>query len=95
MEIRDLASPPKINVEEIGMSIAEQAKRIYKSLLQAELEATHRDQFVAIEPVSESFFLGAQFIDAAMAAKDAYPDRKSFVIRIGHDAAFHIGGFAS
>ncbi len=26
-----------------------------------------------------------------MAAKEAYPDQKSFVIRIGRKAAFHIG----
>lgn len=77
------------------MSLADQAKRVYESRLKAELEATHRDQFVAIEPVSESFFLGIAFIDAAMAAKDAYPDRKSFIFRVGHEAAFHIGGFAS
>lgn len=76
------------------MSIGEQAKRVYESRLRAELEATHRDRFVAIEPVSESFFLGDQFIEAAMAAKNAFPNRKSFVIRIGHEAAFHIGGFA-
>ena len=77
------------------MSLADRAKRVYESRFKAELEATHRDQFVAIEPVSESFFLGIAFIDAAMAAKDAYPDRKSFVLRVGHEAAFHIGGFAS
>ena len=77
------------------MSIAEQAKRVYELRLKAKLEAKYRDQFVAIEPLSESFFLGDEFIDAAMAAKNAYPDRKSFVIRIGHEAAFHIGGFAS
>ncbi len=77
------------------MSVADQAKRFYELRLKAELEAKHRDQFVAIEPVSESYFLGTQFIDAAMAAKNAYPDRKSFVIRVGHDAAFHLGGFAS
>ena len=77
------------------MSIAEQAKHIYESRLKAQLEATHCDEFVAIEPVSGAFFLGVEFIDAAMAAKKAYPDRKSFVIRVGHDAAFHIGGFAS
>jgi hypothetical protein len=73
------------------MSIAEQAKRIYESRWKAELEATHRDQFVAIEPVSETYFLGDEFIEAAMAAKTAHPDRKPFVIRIGHDAAFHLG----
>ena len=77
------------------MSIAEQAKRVYESRLKAELEAKHRDRFVAIEPVSESFLLGDEFIDAALAAKNAYPDRRSFVIRVGHDAAFHIGGFTA
>lgn len=77
------------------MSIAEQAKRIYESRLKADLEANHRGQFVAIEPVSESFYVGDQFIDAAMAAKKAHPDRKSFVIRVGHEAAFHIGGVSS
>ena len=70
------------------MSIAQQATHIYESRLKAELEAKHRDPFVAIEPISESYFLGDQFIDAAMAAKTAYPDRRSFVIRIGHEAAF-------
>jgi hypothetical protein len=52
---------------------------VYESRLKADLEAEHRDRFVAIEPVSESYFLGDQFIDVALAAKKAYPDRKSFV----------------
>ena len=77
------------------MSVAEQAKHVYETHLKAELEAKDHGRFVAIEPVSESFFLGDEFIDAAMAAKIAYPDRRSFVIRVGHDAAFYIGGFAS
>lgn len=76
------------------MTVAEEAKRIYESRLQSQLEASHRDQFVAIEPVSQSYFVGNEFIDAAMAAKQAYPERKSFVIRIGHEAAFHLGGIA-
>lgn len=75
-----------------AMSIAEQAKRIYELRWKAELEANHRGQFVAIEPVSESYFLAADFIGAAMAAKSAFPDRTSFVLRIGHAAAFQIGG---
>jgi len=77
------------------MSIGEQAKRVYESRLKAELEPEHRDRFVAIEPVSESYFLGDEFIDAALAAKNADPDRKSFVIRVGQEAAFHLGGAAS
>ena len=77
------------------MSIAEKAKAVYESQFKAHLEAEHRDECVAIEPVSKSYFLGATFIDAALAAKQAYPDRTSFVIRIGHDAASHIGAGAS
>ena len=73
------------------MSIAKEAKRVYEADLKASLEADHRDEFVAIEPASRSHFLGKTFMEAAMAAKKAYPNRKSFVLRIGHDAAFHIG----
>lgn len=77
------------------MSIAEQAKRVYESELKSRLEPDHHDQFVAIEPVSKSYFLASSFIEAALAAKDAHPDRKSFVLRIGREAAFHLGAAAS
>ncbi len=73
------------------MSIAEKAKEFYEERLRVQLEAEHHDEFVAIEPVSKSFYLAETFIDAALAAKHANPDRKSFVIRVGHDAAFHLG----
>jgi len=73
------------------MSIASQAKEFYERELKAHLEAEHFDRFVAIEPVSKSYYLGDTFIDAALAAKQAHSDRKSFVIRIGREAAFHMG----
>jgi len=72
------------------MSVANDAKEVYQTL-KDRLEADHLDEFVAIEPKSKSHFLGKTFIEAAMAAKEAFPDRKSFVIRIGREAAFHIG----
>ena len=73
------------------MSIAEEAKHVYEVDLKESLETDHRDEFVAIEPKSRSHFLGKTFMEAAMAAKNAFPNRKSFVLRIGHEAAFHIG----
>ncbi len=73
------------------MSIAEAAKQIYESELRELLAAEHRDRYVAIEPESRSHFLGDTFLEAALTAKDARPDHKSFVIRIGHEAAFRIG----
>jgi hypothetical protein len=77
------------------MSVAEAAKQVYEEDLRSQLEREHKDEFVAIEPSSRSYFLGKTFLEVALAAKEAYPDRKSFVLRIGHEAAFHIGGFAS
>ena len=73
------------------MSIANAAKRIYESELKETFEAQHRDDYVAFEPESKTHFVGKTFLEAAMAAKSAFPDRKAFVLRIGHEAAFHLG----
>ena len=73
-------------------SVIERAKRIYAERLQAELESKHLNRFVAIEPESGEHFLGATFDEAAFAARAKHPTRMSHVIRVGHRAAFHIGG---
>ncbi len=73
-------------------SLASRAKEIYSSRLQAQLEATETDRYVAIEPDSEAFFVADSFSDAVAAARAAHPDKLSFVIRVGHAAALHIGG---
>ncbi len=72
-------------------SVIDRAKQIYAQRLQRELESRHRDRFVAIEPDSGDFFLGDTFDSAVKAARTKYPTRLSYTIRIGHDAAFHIG----
>ena len=77
------------------MSVAEMAQRVYEEDLRSRLEGEHQGDFIAIEPSSRSFFLGSTFLEVALAAKKAFPDRKSFVLRIGHEAAFHIGAFGS
>ncbi len=73
------------------MSVANQAKAVYESDYREKLVANHFGEFVAIEPESREAFVANTFIDAAMQAKTAHPDKKSFVIRIGYDAAVHIG----
>ena len=67
------------------------AEQFYNDRLRAELEITHRDEFVAIEPISEEFFLGQTLSEALSAARDAHPDRLSHAMRIGHDAGLHFG----
>ena len=71
--------------------VVERAKQIYASRLQDSLEAEHRNRFVAIEPESGEHFLGDTFDEAVKRARTKYPSRLPHVIRIGHDAAFHMG----
>jgi hypothetical protein len=68
------------------------ARQIYASQLQVTLEAQHLDRFVAIEPESGEYFLADTFDEAVKAARAKFPSRLSHTIRIGHRAAFHLGG---
>jgi hypothetical protein len=73
-------------------SVIERAKQIYADRLQADLEPQHMHRFVAIEPESGEYFLGDTFDEAVKSARTKHPSRLSHTIKIGHRAAFHIGG---
>ena len=73
-------------------SVIDRAKQIYANQLRTALESQHGDRFVAIEPESGEYFLGDTFDEAVKSARTKYPSRLSHTIRIGHRAAFHIGG---
>ncbi len=67
------------------------AEEIYAARLRAVLEPEHMDEFVAIEPESGDYFLGRTLREAVRAARDAYPDRLTHSMRVGHKAAIHFG----
>ena len=73
------------------MSVAESAKAHYESNLRAQMEEEHLGKFIAVEPESGQFFIGETFMECALQAKKEIPDKMSFVIKIGSDAAVHIG----
>ena len=75
------------NLDELVRS----AKELYERKLRLILEATHRNEFVAVEPVSGDYFLGKTLSEAAGAARDAHPDRLTHTMRVGHEAALHFG----
>jgi hypothetical protein len=82
-------------ISDHSKSVAEMAKRIYAERLRSQLEAEHLNRFVAIEPESGDHFIADSFSQAVANARKAHPDRISFVIRVGHKAAIHIGGIAN
>jgi hypothetical protein len=72
-------------------SLVRSAELVYEQKLRHELEPTHRDEFVAVEPLSGDFFLGRTLSEAIGAARKAHPDRLSHAMRVGHKAALHFG----
>lgn len=67
------------------------AKQLYQEKYRNALEENNRGEFVCIEPESGEYFLGGTFDDAVNKAIDAYPDRMTHTLRVGHEAALHIG----
>lgn len=73
--------------------IVRQATEFYEQELRSSLEAEHRDEFVAIEPVSRTYYLGQRMSDATRQARAAFPNRRSYLMQIGHETAVQIGWF--
>ncbi len=82
-------------VSEKTIDVVRRAKQLYKETLQTKLEATNKDDFVAIEPDTGDYFFGKTLSEAVQAARKTHPDRLTFVMRVGHKAAVHIGVMTS
>ena len=72
--------------------IVRQAKEFYEAELRATLETTQPEAFVAIEPISRTYSVGQTLSEAGQKARRAFPERIAFGVRVGHNAAIHIGG---
>jgi hypothetical protein len=78
-------------LSEASRAVADRAGTLYESRLREELERHYSGKYVSIEPVSGTYFLGETFDEAVNAAIDAFPDRLTYTLRIGHSAALHLG----
>jgi len=71
--------------------VVRRAKAIYEQRLRANLEATHRGEFVCIEPDSGDHFVGPSLVEVVRAARRAHPDRITYTVRIGFPVVVEIG----
>ena len=78
-----------------SQNVIDRAKALYEARWRQQLEANHFGRFVAIEPESAEYFLADSFSQAVDQAHCAHPNRLSFVLRVGHEAALHIGELRS
>lgn len=92
MSIADEAKNIEGNmVSEKTADVARRAKRLYEEKLRGTLEATHLNDFVAIEPDSGDYFFGKTLSEAIQASRAAHPNRLAFAMRVGHSVAVNIG----
>ncbi|XZE22264.1 hypothetical protein SH449x_002183 [Pirellulaceae bacterium SH449] len=82
-------------ISEKTKNLADRAKAIFQSTLREKLESEHWGKFVAIEPDSKDYFVADSFGDAVRASRDCHPDRIAYVIRVGYQAAIHIGALTN
>jgi hypothetical protein len=75
--------------------LAEGGQRLYDDRLKALLEPEHEGEFVAIDPDSERFFLGPTGLAALRAGRKELPDKLFYLLRVGQDAAYRMGGYGA
>lgn len=68
-------------------------KRFYETHLKAVLEPQENGKFVAIEPESEKYFVGATAVEALTKSREQFPDKIFFLARVGFPSAYKIGGY--
>lgn len=78
-------------VSDESKAVADKARQIYESQFRQKLEQKHEGRYLCIEPSSGRYFLGDTLDEAVNAAIDAFPNRLTYTLRIGHSAALHLG----
>jgi hypothetical protein len=72
--------------------LAESGQRLYDERLKTLLEPEHEGKFVAIDPDSERYFLGATGLAALRAGRKELPNKLFYLLCVGHMAAYRVGG---
>jgi hypothetical protein len=76
-------------------ALSESGQRLYDERLRKQLEPEHTGEFVAIEPDTERYFLGSTGLAALHAGREALPDKLFYLLRVGSDAAYRVGGYGA
>jgi hypothetical protein len=83
----------KENPEATADDLADNGQRLYDERLRALLEPEHTGEFVAIEPETGRYFLGATGLAALRAGQSELPEHLFYLLRVGQDAAYRVGNY--
>lgn len=87
----------KENIDSTGATdvLAESGQRLYDEQLRDQLEPEQTGRFVAIEPDTGRYFLGDTGIGALQAGRRELPDKLFYLLRVGYEAAYRVGGYGA
>jgi hypothetical protein len=74
-------------------SLATRGRRFYEQHLKALLEPADNGKFLAIEPDSGQYFIGADRTSVALEALSQMPDKLFFLMRVGFPAVDKLGAY--
>ena len=75
--------------------MSENGQHLYDETLRQLLEPEHSGEFVAIEPRTKRYFVGETGLAALQAARRELPGKLFYLLRIGSDAAYRVGGYGA
>lgn len=73
-------------------SLSGNGQRLFDERLRSILEPDYTGEFVAIDPDTERYFLGSTGLVALHAGREALPGKLFYLLRVGSDAAYRVGG---
>ncbi len=91
-EAKTMSSLRKENSEPSDL-LVESGQRFYNEHLRVLLEPKHDGEFVAIEPETGRYFLGATGLAALRAGRSVAPDKLFYLLRVGHESAYRVGSY--
>jgi hypothetical protein len=71
-------------------SVTEPARRLYEEKLKDMLVPSHRGEFIAVEPETGGYVIHPTFRGIFEAARNAFPGKMTYVIRIGFPSGTEI-----
>ena len=74
--------------------IVQRGQEIYEEKLSAEVEAEHTGKFRVVDIETGLYEIDASELAAFVRAHAKHPDGALYLLRIGHDTAYRIGGKA-
>ena len=76
-------------------ALSADGQRLYDERLRELLEPDHAGEFVAVDPDTGRYFLGPTGLDALRAGRRELPGKLFYLLRVGSDAAYRVGGYGA